>query len=251
LLSVHRVDLHLHSCLSPCGSLDMTPMKIVQHARRCGLSMIAVTDHNSAENAPAVIRAARGSGICVLPGMEVTTAEEAHVLALFADLPAAESLQGLVYDRLLPGENDEELFGLQVVATEFDEVERMNPRLLIGATTLGVDELVREVHARDGLAIACHIDRESYSLVGQLGFIPPDLPLDGVEISRRMTLIEARARFAEYRDRPFLSASDAHEITDVGVNPTRMRLAAASFAELRRALRSEGGRGIIEEPASA
>ncbi len=229
----------------------MTPIKIVQHARTRGLAMIAITDHNSAENAPAVIRAAGGSGISVLPGMEVTTAEEAHVLALFADLAAAESMQALVYERLQPGENDEDLFGLQVVSNELDEVEGMNPRLLIGATTLAVDELVREVHARDGLAIACHIDRESYSLVGQLGFIPPDLPLDGVEISRRMTLPEARKRFAEYRDRPFLSASDAHEIIDVGTNPTVMRLAAASFDELRLALLGKGGRGIVEEAASA
>jgi predicted metal-dependent phosphoesterase TrpH len=246
-LQVWTADLHVHTCLSPCGSLDMTPAKIAARAVAERLAMIAVTDHNSAENAGAVMRAARGTDLVVLPGLEIATSEEAHVLALCERLEDALALQELVYDRLLPGENDEELFGLQVVANEHDEVEGMNRRLLIGATTLGVGPLVAAIHARGGLAVASHIDRNSFSLVGQLGFIPPDLPLDALEISRHLSLDQARARFPEYRRFTFLAASDAHELDDLGRNPATLRAGRPCFAELRRALHAEAGRAVIEE----
>jgi len=208
--------------------------------------MIAVTDHNSAENAPAVIAAARDRAVTVLAGMEVTTAEEAHVLGLFPTLAAAMAMQAVVYDHLQPGENDEELFGLQVVANAEDEVEGMNPRLLSGATDLDVDQVVAAIHDQGGLAIACHIDREAYSLVGQLGFIPPDLALDAVEISARLTLPAARERFAEYAARPFVTASDAHDLEQLGRSPCRLRVAAPSFDELGRALAQRDGRAVLE-----
>lgn len=239
------VDLHVHTCLSPCATLDMTPRKIVARALEMKLDMIAVTDHNSTENAGAVMRAAADMPLTVLPGFEVTSAEEAHIVCLFNDLEAALAFQELVYDRLGPGENDEDLFGLQVIANEDDEVEGMNPRLLLGATTLAIDDLVEAVHAHEGLAIASHIDRQMYSLVGVLGFIPPGLALDGVEISRRNTLVAARGRFPEYEHYPFLAASDAHDLNELGVNPTTIRAADASFAELRHALRGEGGRQLL------
>jgi PHP family Zn ribbon phosphoesterase len=250
-LRVWTADLHVHTCLSPCATLDMTPVQIVARAVEKGLAMIAVTDHNSAENAGAVMRAARGTELVVLPGLEVATAEEAHVLALFGRLEAAVALQELVYDRLQPGENDEELFGLQVVANERDEVEGMNRRLLIGATTLGVGALVDAIHAHGGLAVASHIDRDSFSLVSQLGFIPDDLALDGVEISARLTLGEGRARFPEYRRFAFLAASDAHDLDDLGRNPVRLRAARPGFEELRLALRGDAGRGVLEDALEA
>ena len=239
------VDLHVHTCLSPCATLDMTPRKIVARAVEMKLDMIAVTDHNSAENAGAVMRAAAGVPLTVLPGFEVTSAEEAHVVCLFDRLANAHVFQELVYERLQAGENDENLFGLQVVANEDDEVEGMNPRLLIGATSLRIEELVAAVHSHHGLAIASHIDREMFSLVGVLGFIPPGLALDGVEISRRMSLLKARQRFPEYAHYPFVAASDAHDLNELGVNPMTLRAAAPDFAELRRALRGEEGRGLL------
>ncbi len=246
---LHRwtADLHVHTCLSPCATLDMTPVKIVGRALERKLSMIAVTDHNSAENAGAVMRVARETDLRVLPGMEVTTAEEAHMLALFDHLEDALAMQALVYERLMPGENDEDLFGLQVVANEHDEVEGMNPRLLIGATTLSVSEVVGAIHARGGLAVAAHIDREAFSLVGQLGFIPPDLPLDGAEISARLSLAKARDRFPEYERLPFLACSDAHDLDELGRNPTRLWAGEPDFGELRMAFGGESGRRILEE----
>jgi len=246
MLRALAADLHVHTCLSPCATLDMTPAKIVARAVSKGLAMIAITDHNSAENTPALVRAARGLDLCVLPGMEVTTAEEAHVVALFGDLEGARSLQELVYARLQPGENDENLFGLQVIANEHDEVEGFNSRLLIGATTLGVEELVTAVHARGGLAIAAHINREAYSLLGQLGFIPEDLPLDAVEISSRLSLAQARARYPEYEGRTFVTASDAHDLDDLGRSPVWLAVEEGSFAELQAALTGAQGRRVLE-----
>jgi predicted metal-dependent phosphoesterase TrpH len=244
------VDLHIHTCLSPCATLDMTPRKIVKVAGMKDLGMIAVTDHNSAENVAATLRAAAGTDLCVIPGMEIATAEEAHIVALFDDVASAVSMQQLVYDHLPPEENDEDLFGIQVAANEFDEVEEINTRLLIGATTLGVEAVVSAIHQRGGLAVAAHIDRESFSVVGQLGFIPPDLALDALEISRRVTLDAARERFPEYAGYTFLPASDAHDLDEIGTNPTRVLVAEPKMSELRLALAGKDGRRVVTKSAA-
>ena len=125
-----KIDLHIHTCLSPCATLDMTPLKIVAEACRKGIEVIAVTDHNSVENARAVMKSARNCDLTVIPGIEVTTSEEVHIVGLFEEMLQAYEMQSLVYENLQEGMNDEDLFGLQVVANEFDEVERMNSRLL-------------------------------------------------------------------------------------------------------------------------
>lgn len=238
-------DLHVHTCLSPCATLDMTPMKIVRQACKKGLKLIAITDHNSAENAAAVMAAAEGFQLSVIPGMEITTAEEAHIVALFAGVGEALSMQELVYENLLSGENDDALFGIQVIANELDEVEGINRRLLIGATALGLTDVVRAVHERGGLAVAAHIDRASFSVVSQLGFIPQGLELDAIEISRRMPLDTARVFYKDYEQYAFITASDAHDLADLGVSPMRFRVLGAEWNEIRLAFANREGRRII------
>jgi len=238
-------DLHVHTCLSPCAGLDLTPMKIVERARQKGLSLIAVTDHNSAENAAAVMAAAKGSDLRVLPGMEVTTAEEAHVVALFETLEGAVALQQVVFDNLTPGKNDENLFGMQVISNEFDEVDGFNERLLIGATSLDLGEIVDTIHRFGGLAVAAHIDREGFSVIGQLGFIPDGMDFDALEISREMSLAQGRARFREYERFPFVTSSDAHNLDEIGTVSTRFRVARPEMDEIRLALSGENGREIV------
>lgn len=240
-----HADLHIHTCLSPCATLDMTPRKIVKEARKKKLDLIAITDHNSAENVGAVMAAARHTGLAVIPGIEVTTSEEVHIVGLFEHIAEALAMQTLVYDRLQTGENDDDLFGMQVVANEFDEVEGMNRRLLIGATRLDVGQVVDAIHNLNGLAVAAHIDREAFSVVGQLGFVPEDLDLDAVEISRRMTLKQGRVVFSHLERFPFITSSDAHDLEDIGTSPTAFQIAGSELAELRRALRGTGGRGIV------
>ncbi len=238
-------DLHLHTCLSPCASLDMTPKKIAAEAARKGLALIAVTDHNSAENTGAVQKAAEGSGLVVIPGMEINTAEEVHLVALFESVKNAHEMQELVFANLMAGENDENLFGMQVIATAEDEVDGFNKRLLIGATSLTVNAAVEAVHSLGGLAVAAHIDREMNSILSQLGFIPPDLPLDGVEVSSRIDVTAARKRFAEYERFPFLTSSDSHELHMIGSVSTRLLVEVPSFRELALTLRGTDGRTVV------
>mgnify|MGYP001094118835 CR=1 FL=1 len=240
-------DMHIHTCLSPCATLDMTPVHIVQEALRKKLDIIAITDHNSAENTPAVIAAAKGTGLWVVPGMEITTSEEVHIIGLFPDLASAWSMQEVVYEHLMPGENDPDHFGLQVVANENDEVEAINTLLLIGATTMDLDETVDQIHLHRGLAVAAHLDREAFGILGQLGFIPPDLELDAVEVSRRLSLYQARARFEEYGRFPMVRSSDAHSLEDIGAGVTRFLLARKDIAELVLALKGEKGRRVRDE----
>jgi PHP family Zn ribbon phosphoesterase len=239
-------DLHIHTCLSPCAALDMTPVKIVREALKKNLSIIAITDHNSAQNVAAVIAAARDSDLSVIPGIEVTTSEEVHVIGLFEKVISALSMQKLVYDNLQPGENDEDLFGIQVVANEFDEVEEINKRLLMGATLLSLDDVISAIHERGGLAVAAHVDRESFSILSQLGFIPESLKLDVVEISKRMTLTEARAHFSQYEWVPFITASDAHFPKEIGVSPLCIKAARPDISELRLALAGQEERRVLQ-----
>lgn len=141
--------------------------------------MIAICDHNSAENVQAVIRAAEKVGLAVIGGMEITSREEVHVLGLFQEDLLLNAVQDVIYDNL-QGENDPGIFGEQLVMDGQDRVIRRNRRLLIGATNLSLDEVVRIIHEFNGLAIASHVDRPSFSVLSQLGFIPEDLQLDGV-----------------------------------------------------------------------
>jgi len=243
-LRVLAADLHIHTCLSPCATLDMTPRKIVRQARKKGLDIIAVTDHNSAENAGAVMAAAREAKLAVIPGMEITTFEEVHIVGLFEDAGAALAMQALVYDRLQPGENDEDLFGMQVIANALDEVEGLNPRLLIAAVRMGVEETVEAIHRLKGVAVAAHIDREAFGILGQLGFVPQGLDLDALEVSRRMTLRQGRTLYRELERYPFITSSDAHDLGEIGISPTHFRVAGPQLAELKQALKGTGGRSI-------
>ncbi|MFH1012082.1 MAG: PHP domain-containing protein [bacterium] len=246
MLREFRADLHIHTCLSPCGDLKMSPAEIAREAVNKRLRLIAICDHNSSENSGAVIKASQGKGLTVLPGIEVASKEEVHVCALFDQLDEALELQALIYDHL-DGENDEKVFGMQVVVNAEGEVLDFNPRLLIGATRLSVEKIVESIHSLNGLAVAAHIDREGFGIIGQLGFIPPQLKFDALEISPRTGLDEARQRFSEYEIYPFLCSSDAHDLEAIGSGATTLLLKEASFEELKMALKGEGGRRIVRD----
>ena len=243
VLKVFMLDTHVHTCLSPCGDLDMHPSGLVAAARAARLDAVGVCDHNSARNVAATMRAGARAGLTVVPGMEIASEEEVHVLAFLPDVEAAERLQQRVYD-VLPGKNDAAAFGEQVVADEHGEVVALDDRLLIGATQWSVDEVVRAIHEVDGLAIAAHVDRERFGLLGQLGFVPPGLALDAIEVSRRTTMPEARARFGALGF-PIVTASDAHEPKDIGAAVTLMLLERIDHDEVRRALEGRNGRAVL------
>ncbi len=240
-----RCDLHIHSCLSPCAELDMYPRAIVARALEAGLDIIAISDHNASENTEYVIKAARGTRLTVFPGMEITSREEVHILSLFEKPEPLAALQEIVY-RSLPGVNDEDAFGCQAVVNDRDEVEFLSERLLIGSTTLSIEEIVETVHGLGGAAIAAHIDRESFGIIGQLGFIPATVRFDALEVSRRTGIAAARRMFPELADYTFISSSDAHRIEDIGLGSTLMLLEEPTLAECLMALEGLRNRRIAE-----
>ena len=152
-----------------------------KRAIAAGLDILAICDHNSSENVSYVINAARGKNLKIFPGMEITTSEEVHFLALFDSLPDLARLQEIVYQHL-PGKNDEDRFGVQAIVNENGEVEGINDKLLIGATDIPLNDLLNHVHEQNGLAVASHIDRESFSVLSQLGFIDESIHFDALEI---------------------------------------------------------------------
>jgi len=220
----------------------MSPKGILTAAKKKELDIIGICDHNSSENSLAVMNAARKMNISVFPGMEVTSQEEVHVLALFDEIENSLKLQKFVYKNL-PGENDEKAFGMQVVVNEKEEVLGFNNKLLIGATTIPLEEVIRLIHSFSGIAIASHIDRESFSIIGQLGFIPDNLELDALEISPNITFKEARKRYANHY--PITCSSDAHFPDDIGKRFTSFLLEDSTLAEIKKALKNKEGRKLI------
>ena len=245
MLKPYSADLHIHSCLSPCGDLDMTPRNIVAVAVSRGLDIIAVTDHNASENTSPALKAARNSRLSVLSGMEVASEEEAHLLVLFDQADRLLRFQEVVYEHLAVHGADRRTVEDQVIVNEKDQVEGFNHHLLLGATTLSFQRLVDEAHRLGGLAIASHVDRESFSIIGQLGFIPDSLRLDALEISPFTDPEGARARFPDAARFPLVTFSDAHYAADIGRRTTRFFIARPAVAEIKMALNGSRGRKII------
>ncbi len=237
--------MHIHSCLSPCADWQMSPKRIVERSCDVGLDIIAICDHNSIENAAAAIVAAETKDLAVLPGLEICSREEVHIVTIFKDLEQAETMQAYVYAHLTE-ENQPKVFGDQWVVNEKDEFLGDNPRLLIGATQLGVEQIVEKTQAIGGLSIASHVDRPAFGIISQLGFIPPDLALDGIEVSRRTTPTQAKETIPGIKDFPCVTSSDAHFLDDIGSAYTRFEMASPALAEIALALKGEEGRQLIE-----
>ena len=221
----------------------MSPREVVNAALKKGLDLIGVCDHNSAENVLAVKKAGERNGLMVLGGMEVSSSEEAHILVFFDDDDDLLGFQKHIY-RHLEGRNDEHAFGLQVIADDEDGVTGFCDRLLIAATSLPAEAIVAAARAAKGesLVIAAHVDREAFSMIGQLGFIPPSLSLDAVEISPHIAVADARRRFPECTKYPVITGSDAHHPEDVGKRYTCFTVADGTIAEIRMALAGRDGR---------
>ncbi len=232
-MTTYRADLHIHTCLSPCAELEMTPRNIVSAARDAGLGIIGICDHNSCENVPYVKKSAAMMDISVIGGIE-----EIHLLALFDDDANLFSLQKIIYDHL-NGENDERVFGDQVVTNERDEVVAFNRRLLIGATDLSLEDIIDAIHALNGLAVASHVDRESFSVVSQLGYIPDGLRIDAIEVS-------GREKLESFAGSPFprVAFSDAHRLDRIGMNYTEFVMAGPSCTDIRESLRGDSYKSV-------
>ncbi len=168
-------DLHIHSCLSPCASDDMTPANIAGMAHVKGLSLIALTDHNTGANLPAMAEAAASYGLIFVPGIEITTCEEVHVLAYFADADTALAFGEKLYASLPAIMNRPDIFGNQLVMDAQDTIKETLPKLLLQAVPYSLDDVVRMVKNHGGCAVPAHINRDSFSLLANLGFMPHGL----------------------------------------------------------------------------
>lgn len=179
----YAVDLHMHSCLSPCGDELMTPNNIVNMSKLKELDMIAVADHNTARHLPAIKKVADFVGVGLLPAMELTTQEEAHMLAYFRTVEEALDFSDEIYAHLPPIKNKPDLFGRQLEMDEGDEVVREEERLLISALDISVDKLSEMVIGRGGLAVPAHINRGSNGILQALGFLPPGAKFSALEVT--------------------------------------------------------------------
>ena len=235
------MDLHIHTCLSPCAQSDMLPTAIIKRAKEKNLDAIGICDHNSAENVQAVKRAGQKKGVQVLGGMEICSSEEIHILAFFNNDDALLKMQDIVYENL-SGENNEKYFGEQLIVDENNRVTGSTKKLLIGSTSLGIDKIVESVHSLGGLAVASHVDRDSFSIIAQLGFIPEELPLDALELSWRCESGEVN-NYESY-GLPLVKSSDAHFLSDVGKVSTTFLLSAPLFSEVGMAFHSIEGRAV-------
>ena len=240
-----RADLHIHTLLSPCAAIEMTPRNIIRNAQISGVDIIAITDHNAGDNVEAALRAAAGTGIKVFPGMEVQTCEEVHILALFDKMRHFVKWCDYIKQHRSSLKNDEKKFGAQFVVNEEDEWVRTEEDMLLASTDLSLMRVTEQIAIQGGIAIAAHVDRPAYSLLTQLGFIPPDAAISAVEVSRRMDWEVAPVKLPAIGKLPVIMSSDAHTIDDFISGPKTMFLMEEpTLAEIRQALDHANGRRI-------
>ena len=208
-------DLHQHSCLSPCGDEEMTPANIVGMAVVKELDVIALTDHNTCKNCPAFLKVAEAYGVVALPGMELTTTEEVHVVCLFEHLDDAMAFDAYVYEHLLDIKNEESIFGAQLIMNEDDEITGRVDKLLINATDIDFDAVAGLMEQFHGIMIPAHLDKSTTSLISNLGFIPPDSDFGIAEIKDLKNLHRLQEQHPYLKDCMILSDSDAHYLPDI------------------------------------
>jgi len=236
-LKVFKCDLHIHSALSPCASLEMSPKNIVINAQKAGLDIIAVTDHNMVENGIYAHELAKKSGTTVLFGMELQTQEEIHLLVIFDDYGTASSFQKTIYNLLPVIENDPSYFGDQVVVDCDDNIVRFEKRLLLNSAQISLSESVSLAKQMGALVISSHVDSPNFSIISQLGYVPEDLPIDALEV-RKKENIPHILPFIMNKNLPFVTFSDAHYIDDIGKRVTALSLNKPNIGEIVKALKT-------------
>ncbi|NLW79963.1 MAG: PHP domain-containing protein [Ruminococcaceae bacterium] len=213
-------DLHIHSCLSPCAEDDMTPATIAGFAKLNGIDVIAVADHNSALNLPAVKIACDTYGVKLLPGIEVNTAEEIHLLTYFPTVEAALKMSDALYEKLPAYPYDHNIWGRQLVLNEDDQLLQEVDRLLTGAVGMDIYTVKRLCEELGGIAVPAHVDKDSFSLLSVLGFAPEDLPFEAYEVKRpEHTLQKLLDTGRMPPGQEILTSSDAHQLGDIAEHP--------------------------------
>ena len=214
-----RVEFHVHTVLSPCAEIEMIPPLIVSTAIDLGIDVIAITDHNSISNVEAVQKAAKNTNLSILPGMELQTREEVHLLCIFERLDQLANWNSIIEQRYPNIKNKPEYFGEQFIVDESGDFLRREEKLLITSVDISFDEAVNGVKNNGGLAIPAHINRQAYGLLANLGFIPQNTPVDALELSRQISIQDAKVKFPQISSYPLLRGGDVHRLEEfLGAN---------------------------------
>ena len=207
-------ELHIHSCLSPCGGDDSTPDSIAGMGELNGLDIMALTDHNTAKNCPAFFKAAERHGIIPVAGMELTTAEDIHAVCLFGSLEGAMEFDRLIESRRILVENRPDIFGLQIMCDDADNPVGTEKFLLTNATTVSLDEAPALAERFGGVCFPAHIDRQANGIIAVLGVFPDSPAFTCAELHDREKTAEYASLCGKAGKR-LISSSDAHYIWDI------------------------------------
>jgi PHP family Zn ribbon phosphoesterase len=241
-----RADLHVHTVLSPCAEVEMIPPLIVQRALEQRIELIAITDHNASANVGSVQKASEGSGLTVLPGMEVQSREDVHLLTIFETLDALKTWQKEVDSALPDKQNNADLFGEQFVVDATGEFIRNEPRLLLTSTHFSIDEIFERVSELGGIVIPAHVERITYGLLPTLGLISEKWNIAALEISRRSTPEKLAEAFPAVMKYPLIQSGDVHQL-DQFLGSTVFTLLSPTIMEISMAFRKVSGRGVCIE----
>lgn len=231
----YRTDLHIHSVLSPCCSLEMSAHSVMNTARNKGLSILAITDHNSMANCAVYGKVARELGLTFFWGVEIQSIEEIHLIAIFDNEKTALDFDRKLYESLQPVDNNPEFFGDQVVIDEDENIVRFEKKALINSSRWTLNELVDRLKSIDCFYFPAHTDAESYSIIGQLGFIPEELDFPALGITASCDIKSFLQKHPTLANYGFIRNSDAHYLDQIGKGYTDFYLKEPTTKELRLA----------------
>jgi PHP family Zn ribbon phosphoesterase len=241
----YRVDLHMHSVLSPCGDMTMSPSRIIAIAGERGIDILGISDHNSTLQCKVMLELGKEEGIKVLPGVEVNTKEEIHCLAFFSDMEATADFQAYL-ERKLPAIPNQSIYpGQQLLVDRYDKITGEVDIFLGLALNASIYEISEEVYKREGIFIPSHIDRPYSSILSQLGQIPGDLRFDALEVSARYRVSEFLYLHPELKRYTLITNSDAHVPHAIGRATTTFRMENDTFDEIRLALNRKDRRTTL------
>jgi len=246
-MNIYRADLHIHTVLSPCGDLEMSPGNIIAKAKELKLDIIGITDHNTTRHCALTSKLGAANGIFVLMGAEVTTKEEVHCLTFFDNTESLEEFQEYLSAHLPFVKNNPSIFGYQVVVDEQENIiDEINPLLIVGLDQ-SIGQVKAKVHELHGLFIPAHVDRQRHGVISQLGFMPDDLCPDAVEIYGKGSKDVFLSMHPEFNNYVLVRNSDAHFPEHIGQRYSSFLLDHPSFNEIKKAFRREQGREVIIE----
>jgi predicted metal-dependent phosphoesterase TrpH len=244
-MRLYRADMHIHTLLSPCGDLDMTPANIVARAKERKLDIIGITDHNTTRQCNLVAELASEKGLFVMCGAEVTTSEEVHCLAFFKSNVQLSLFQNYLDDHLPNIKNDPKYFGYQVAVDRKEDIVFEEERLLLSALDQSVEQVADKVKELGGIFFPAHIDKTKNSIISQLGFFPKGLSFDAVGVSKFADLEKLKSNNKILTEKSIVRSSDSHYLENIGDVYTEFSIERPDFDEIAKALRGEEGREVI------